>query len=78
MQNCVTGFLLPLPNFLDELRASQLSPACALLSELTLDHVLGRDAGVIGARHPKHAPAVHALVAAKNVLQGVIERMPHV
>jgi hypothetical protein len=44
---------------------------------LPLDHHLGRDAGVIGAGLPQHVAAAHALEAAENVLQGVIERVPH-
>ena len=32
---------------------------------------------MIGAGHPEHFEARHALVTAKNILQGVIESMPH-
>src|SRR4026209_353992 len=78
MQDRVTGFLFPLPDFFDELLASQLHPADALLCELTLDYVLSRDAGMIGARHPKNTLAIHTLVAAENVLQRIIEGVAHV
>ena len=52
------------------------SGSCAL-HELPLDHHLGGDAGVIGARLPQHVAAVHAPVAAEDVLQRVVERMAH-
>ncbi len=44
---------------------------------LPLDHHLGRDAGMIGARLPQHVRAAHALEAAQHVLQGIVQRMAH-
>ncbi len=48
------------------------------LHHLALDHQLGGDAGVVGARLPQHVLAAHALEAAEHVLQRVVEGMPHV
>jgi len=45
---------------------------------MALDHVLGGDAGVVGARHPEDVVALHALPAAEDVLQGVVEGVSHV
>ena len=69
---------LPLPDPLQELGAAEVAPARLLpLHQLPLDHHLGRDPGVIGARLPQHVAAAHPLEAAENVLQGVVERVPH-
>jgi hypothetical protein len=40
-------------------------------------HRLGGDAGVIGAGLPQHVTPAHALEAAENVLQRVVERVAH-
>ena len=45
------------------------------LHQLALDHHLGGDAGMVGARLPQHVLAAHALEAAEDVLQGVVERV---
>ena len=50
----------------------------ALGRELALDHHLGGDAGMVGARLPEHVLAAHALEAAEHVLQRVVERVAHV
>ncbi len=48
------------------------------LHQLPLDHHLRRDARMVGARLPQHVAAAHALEAAQDVLQRVVERVPHV
>ena len=48
------------------------------LHQLALDHHLGGDAGMVGARLPQHVAAAHALEAAQHVLQRVVERVAHV
>ena len=56
-----------------------VAPARLLpLHQLALDHHLGGDAGVVGAGLPQHVAAAHALEAAQDVLQRVVERVPHV
>ena len=73
------GFRLPFPHPLDEGLAAQSrgSGSCAL-HELALDHRLGGDAGMVGARLPQHVAAAHALEAAQDVLQRIVQRMAHV
>ena len=72
------GFRLPFPDALEEFLAPHVAAAGLLaLHQLPLDHHLGRDAGMIGARLPQHVAPAHALEAAENVLQGVVERMAH-
>ena len=48
------------------------------LHELALDHHLGRDAGMVRAGLPEHVAAAHALEAAEDVLERVVEGVPHV
>jgi hypothetical protein len=72
------GALLPGPNPLDEPVAAEVAPGDALLRQLTLDHHLGGDAGMVAARLPQDRPAEHALKADQAVLNGVVEGMPHV
>src|SRR5262249_29546962 len=54
---------LPLPDALDELLAAEVMPRLALLLELALDHDLRGDASMVGADHPVHVVAAHAVVA---------------
>ena len=64
------------------LRNSSRPRSCAVLLflflELLLDHHLRGDAGVVGAGEPENFPAVHAGFAGEDVLDGVVEHMPHV
>ena len=70
---------LPGPHLLEELLAAERAPARLLaLHQLALDHHLGRDAGMVGARLPEHVAPAHALEAAQHVLQRVVERVAHV
>ncbi|MNY23518.1 hypothetical protein D3C86_1571870 [compost metagenome] len=69
----VAVVLLPLPDPLDEGVAAQVVTALALfVAELALDHVLGGDAGVVGAALPEDAVALHAARAAQHVLDGAV------
>ena len=69
---------LPLPDALEEFGAAHVAAARLLpFHQLPLDHHLGRDAGMIGAGLPQHVAAAHALEAAENVLQRVVERVAH-
>ena len=61
-----------------ELLAAQVAAARLLpFHQLALDHHLRGDAGMVGARLPEHVLAAHALEAAQNVLQRVVERVAH-
>src|ERR1700741_3990236 len=70
--------LLPLPDPGDEGLPPEVLLGLALLLELPLDHVLRRDARVVGARHPERVVAVHPLVADQDVLERVVERVAEV
>jgi len=70
--------VLPLLRLLDERFAADLEPADAVVQQSLLDDGLGGDAGVVGARHPQRAVALHPVVPDQHVLQGVVERMAEV
>ena len=67
-------FLLPHPHALEELLAADVAFGFLfLLANLLFHHSFRGDAGVVGAREPEDFPAVHARLAAEDVLDGVVE-----
>ncbi len=62
------GLSLPLPDPLDKGLPAQGVAVFAFRGQLALHHVLGGDAGVVGAGHPQGVEAVHALEADQDVL----------
>src|SRR6266446_2461080 len=63
---------------LNEGRAAEIKLRFAFGGELFLYDVLGRNAGVVGARNPERFVTNHATPAKDHVLDGVVEPMPHV
>src|SRR5207248_1630007 len=70
--------LAPAPDALDEGFAAEFLARCAFRGELTLDHHLGGDAGVIGAGDPEGEIAEHAVPAGEDVHLGLVEHVAHV
>ena len=71
-------FGLPRPDALDERLAAHRAAVRLLpLHEHAFDHHLRGDAGMIDARLPQHVAAVHAPVAAQDILKRVVERVAH-
>ena len=71
-------FGLPRPDAFDERLTSQGPPVRLLpLQEHAFDHHLRGDAGMVHAWLPQHVAAVHAPIAAQNILERVVERMAH-
>ena len=66
------------PDPLDERLAAEHLPRRPLLRELFLDHVLGRDAGVVVARLPERVEAAHPVPADQHVLERAVEGVAHV
>ena len=63
----------------DQLLAAQVVAGLLFLFEQPpFDDRLRGDAGVVGAGHPHGVVALHPLRANENVLQRVVERVPHV
>jgi hypothetical protein len=67
-----------LPDTFEKFGAAEVAPVLLPLHQLPLDHHLGGDAGMVGAGLPQHVAAAHALEAAEDVLQRVVERVAHV
>ena len=72
--------LFPFPDVLEQLLATEIiaMPHGTFLDQLTLHHALRGNARVIRARQPQHFLAVHARFAGEDILNGVIEHVPHV
>ena len=71
--------LLPFPDLGHQRLAAEVVAVLDLagLFEGLLDHVLGGDARVVGARQPEDFLAVHACLAGEDVLDGVVQDMAH-
>ena len=72
--------LFPFPNMLEQFLAAEIVPMLhhAILAKLAFDDTLRGDAGVVGTREPQNLLAIHARLAGEDVLNGVVEHMPHV
>ena len=72
--------LFPFPNMLEQLLASQLIPMAhgAFFDQFTFHHTLRGNTRVIRTRQPQHFLSVHARFAGENVLDRVVQHMPHV
>ena len=77
MQDRVAGFLFPGPHPLDELGAADLSPRQSLFRQPALDNILRGDSRVVRSGNPQNPVTVHSLITAKNILERVVERVPH-
>src|SRR5262249_10413063 len=66
------------PHAFDELLAAEPPTIQSPRGELPLDDVLRGDPRVVGAGHPARDLAEHAVVAAQDVLDRIVERMAHV
>ena len=72
------GHRLPLPHPLDECFSTDVLAGEAFGVELTFDHHLGGDAGMVAAGLPQGVARPHPLVAGEGIHDGVLEGMPHV
>ena len=70
--------LAPLVAFLDERLAADFQTGDALLGQALVHLGLGGDAGVVGADDPAGLETAHAGAADAGVLDGVVQRVPHV
>ena len=70
--------LAPVPDAPHELLAPELLARQVHAPEHALDHVLRRDARVVGAADPERLAALHAAQADEHVLHRAVERVAHV
>ena len=75
--NLPAGLRLPFPDPLDKGFTPKIMTVLPFGAQLPLDHVLCGNAGMVGARHPEDIIPLHPFPAAEDVLQGVVEGMPH-
>src|SRR5437868_9012595 len=68
---------LPLPDPFEEFFAAEVMARLALLCERLLDDILRRDPRVIGPGHPERFKALHAFPADEDVLNRIVQNMPH-
>jgi hypothetical protein len=68
---------LPLPDPLDEGLAPEVEAVLPRGGQLPLHHVLGGYPGMVRTGHPEDVVTAHPLPAAEDVLQGIVQRMPH-
>ena len=69
---------LPFPDLFEEFLAAQVMAADALCSELALNHHLGGDTGMVGARLPQGVAALHTAEADQRVHDRIVEAVTHV
>ncbi len=74
----VAVLLAPRPDPAAELLAPEVLLAQALLAQHLLDDVLRGDAGVVRADQPARVLPQHPVVPREDILDGPVERMPHV
>ena len=78
LEDDASVLLCPIPGVLEELFAGQVTLLDALGSQL-VDHLsFGGDAGMVGSRHPAGVLALHAGTTHQDVLDGIVEHVPHV
>ena len=68
----------PFPHLLDKGFTAEIVAGQALRSQLLLDHVLGGDAGVVGAADPQRLVTLHAAQADQRVLHRAVQGVAHV
>ena len=75
----VAVVVLPIPDLFQEGVAAEVVPRLLLFfPDLLFHDGLGRDAGVVGAGHPQHVLAEHALPPDQHVLDDAVQRVAHV
>ena len=62
-----------MPDARDKRLAAEVVAALALFRQFALDHVLGGDPGVVGARLPQRVVALHPARPHDNVVEGDVE-----
>ena len=68
-------FVFPVPHFLHEAVATQFVTGDALFGQFTFHHILGGNAGMVGARHPQRGHAVHAVIACEQIFDAAGDGM---
>ena len=78
IHDSVAVLLLPRPHTFEELLAPEVEPRRPLRAQRLLDLCLRRDARMVAARHPDDVLPAHPLIPHEDILQSIVECMPHV
>ena len=79
IDDCTARLRFPIPNFVQKCGAAHFRPAWQFRRrQLPLNHHLRCDPRMIRAGLPKRIKPPHAVPADQDILQSVVERMPHV
>ncbi len=79
VRDSAAGLLFPFPDFLDEgFAAHRSARGFLVLHQLTFNNHLRCNARMVRTRLPKRIKPAHPVPTDQDVLQGVIERVPHV
>src|SRR3989344_4700728 len=77
IQNYISVFFFPFPDFLQKFFASQVMARNTLLFELFFHNILSRDSRVIGSRKPKSFIALHSFKSSQNLRCCVLKSVSH-
>ena len=77
LYNSAAVLLFPFPGALQKAVSADVLLGKPLLPHFFNNFRLGRNRGVVGARHPQGIVPLHTLKADKYVLQRIVERVPH-
>ena len=78
IHDAVAILLLPVPDTLQKFLTPEFEPVRPLRTQTLLYLCLRGNARMITPRYPDDILAAHALVAHKDILERIVERMPHV
>ena len=78
IHDAVAILLLPVPDTLQKFLTPEFEPVRPLRTQTLLHLCLRGNARMIAPRYPDDILAAHALVAHKDILERIVERMPHV
>jgi hypothetical protein len=67
--------LAPLPYAFYKFLSAKIVASFPLPGDFTLDDILGRNSGVVGARYPQGVIPLHPARSDDHVLQGIVERV---
>ena len=68
-------FVTPFPHPLHKRVTAQRLAVSSFRMQLTLDHILGSNSGMVCARLPQGVEPLHTFPASQNILQGIVEGM---
>ena len=72
LEDRIAGLLFPGPDPFNERVSPELRSMGAFFQELTLDHILSSDAGMVGSRKPEGITPLHAAPANQNILKRIV------